>query len=127
VTGVFEMAEGEYELALSSVEQALRIYERQGTFFVMELFFLHQLAKIEILSSTPGEAVSLSLQLLEDRALSENLPGFLGQVLVLKAEIAILNDDEGLLREVIPYLQSLSEKHNLLFLKPYYESLLSRL
>jgi tetratricopeptide (TPR) repeat protein len=127
VMGVLEMAQGEYELALSSVEQALRIYEKQGTAFIMELFFLHQLAKIEILSCNPGEVVSLSLEILEERALSEDLPGILGLVLVLKADIAILNDDEKLLREIIPHLQLLSEKDNLQFLKPYYESLKNKL
>ena len=38
-----------------------------------------------------------------------------------------LNDDEELLREIIPQLQSLSEKDNLQFLKPYYESLQNKL
>ena len=127
VIGVLEMAQGEYALALSSVEQALRIYEKQGTAIIMELFFLHQLAKIEILSCNPGEVISLSLEILENRALSEDLPGILGLVLVLKADLAILNDDEKLLKEIISQLQSLSEKYNLQFLKPYYESLQNKL
>jgi tetratricopeptide (TPR) repeat protein len=128
VTGVFELEQGDPPLALSSVEQGLRIYEQQGSSSLMELFFLHQLAKIETLScGSEEDAVSPSLAILEDRALSEDLPGILGQALLLKADLAILGNDEALLREIIPQLRALSDQENLQFLKPYFDSLLRRL
>jgi tetratricopeptide (TPR) repeat protein len=127
VTGAFEIEQGDFSLALSSIEQALRIIEEQGSSYLMELFFLHQLARIEVYSFQPGEDVSPSLAILEDKALSQDLPGILGQVLLLKAEIALLNNDEALLREIIPQLQTLSDKENLHFLKPQFEILLRKL
>ena len=127
VTGVLEMKQGDFSLAATSVEQGLRIYERLGWAFIMELFFLHQLAKIEIYSSDSEEIISPSLAILEDKALSEDLPGFLGQVLLLKAEIAIMQHDEAVLREIISQLQSLSERENLQFLEPHFDSLLRKL
>lgn len=127
VTGVLEMEQGDFPMALSSIEQGLKIYEQQGTALLMENIFLHQLAKIEILSCTQGEVVSPSLAILEERAISEDLPGILGQALILKADMAILNSDDTLLREILPQLRSLTEKKNLQFLKPYFDSLQRRL
>jgi tetratricopeptide (TPR) repeat protein len=127
VTGIWEMEQGNPSLALSSIEQALRIYEKQGSSYVAELLFLNQLAKIEILTCDSHEIVSPSLAILEDKALTEDLPGILGQVLLLKADIAILNNDDTNLREIIPQIRALSEKKNLQFLKPHYERLLRKL
>jgi len=127
VSGLLEKEDGELSLALSSVEEGLKIFERQGKSLLMELILLYQLAKIEILSSTSEEVVSPSLAILEEKAVSEDLPGFLGLVLLLKADIALLNDDEALLRDIVPKLQSLSERDSLQFLKPYFDSLQRRL
>ncbi|MFX0045039.1 MAG: hypothetical protein ACFE8Z_04275 [Candidatus Hermodarchaeota archaeon] len=126
-TGVLEMDRGEYSLASSSIEQALRIYEQFGWSYNIQLMFLHHLAKIEVYSSDPAEIVSPSLAILEEKALSDDLPGILGQVLLLKADIAILNDDESSLREIIPQLESLTENENLQFLRPYFDTLLRKL
>ncbi|MHA1614621.1 MAG: hypothetical protein ACTSW7_00270 [Candidatus Thorarchaeota archaeon] len=122
-TGIFEASEGKISLALSSIEQGLRIYEQQGTGFLFELIFLYQLAKIEVISCDIGEAVSPSLAILEEKAESEDLPGILGLILLLKADIAILNNDEALLREIIPQLQAHCENENLKFLKPHFDRL----
>ncbi|MHA1963506.1 MAG: hypothetical protein ACXACG_04850 [Candidatus Thorarchaeota archaeon] len=127
VTGIMELEQGDLSLASSSIEQALRIYEQQGWAYHIQLLFLHHLAKIEVYSCNGKEVVSPSLAILEDKALSDDLPGILGQVLLLKADISIMNDDEARLREIIPQLRSLSEKESLLFLKPYFESLLRKL
>ncbi len=127
VTGVMEMKQGDFPLALSSIEQGLKIYEQQGTALLWELIFLYQLAKIEIQSSETEEVVSPSLAVLEERALSEDLPGFQGLVLLLKAEVALLNNDDALLREIIPQIQSSMEKDGLQFLKHYYNTLSRRL
>lgn len=127
VTGLIEAEHGNFSLAASSVEQALRIYERQGTALVTELIFLHQLAKIEVMACESDEIVSPSLAILEDKAISGNLSGYLGQVLVLKGEIAIMTGDEALLKDVTNQLQSLAENENLPFLKPHFERLISNL
>jgi tetratricopeptide (TPR) repeat protein len=127
VTGIMEMGQGELLLALSSIEQALRIYEQQGWAYQIQLIFLYHLAMVEVYSSDPKEVVSPSLAILEEKALSDDLPGILGQVLLLKADISIMNDDESLLRDIIKQLRSLSGKENLQFLKPYYDRLLRKL
>jgi len=127
VTGILEREQGDLALAISSIEQGLKIYEQQGTAILMEFIFLHQLAKAEVLSCNAGEVVSPSLAILEEKAVSEDLPGFMGMVLVLKADIAIMNNDDVLLREIIPQLQSLCDEKNLQFLKPHLESLLTKI
>jgi hypothetical protein len=127
VSGLLEMEDGDLSLALSSIEQGLKIYEQQGSMLLMENIFLHQLAKIEILSCSTGEVVSPSLAILEERAISEDLPGFLGLALLLKADIALLNNDEAILRELIPQIRSLTEKRSLQFLKPYFVILQKKL
>ena len=127
VTGLMEMVQGDYSLAISSIEQGLQIFEQEGTALLNETNLLHHLAKIEILSCPTQEVVSPSLAILEDKATSEDLPGIMGQVLLLKAEIAILNNDDSQLREIIPQIQTLIEKEGMNFLKPYYDGLQSRL
>ncbi|MFW9958087.1 MAG: hypothetical protein ACFFCT_08450 [Candidatus Odinarchaeota archaeon] len=127
VTGALEIEQGEYSLALSSIEQALRIIEKQQSAYMMELFFLHQLAMIEVSTSPSDEIISPSLAILEDKALSEDLPGILGQVLLLKAEIAIVDNDEAVLREIVSQLRLLTENENLRFLKTPFDVLLSKI
>ncbi|MFW9798210.1 MAG: hypothetical protein ACFFE2_14320 [Candidatus Thorarchaeota archaeon] len=127
VSGIMEMAQGDYQLASSSIEQGLRIYEQLKAGHLMELIFLYQLAKTEVYSSMSEDIVSPSLAILEDKAVTEDLPGFLGQVLLLKADIALLMNDEDSLREIVLQLQPLSEKENLQFLKSNYDRLLSKL
>lgn len=127
VTGVLEMARGDFTSALSSVNQGLEIYEQFRGAFIMELIFLYQLAKIEVYSCTSEEVVSPSLAILEDKALSEDLPGILGLVLLLKADAAIMDSDATRLREIVPQLQSLIEKEDLEFLRIHFESLTKKL
>jgi tetratricopeptide (TPR) repeat protein len=127
VTGILEREQGDLALAISSMEQGLKIYEQHGTALMMELIFLHQLAITEVLSSYGREVVSPSLAILEEKAISEDLPGILGQVLLLKADIAIQNNDDAVLREIIPQLRSIIEEDNIHFLKSHYESLQRRL
>ena len=119
VTGVIEIERGDFALASSSIEQALRIYEQYNWGYTAQIMFLHHLAKIEVYSSITGDEFSPSLAILEEKALTENLPGILGQVLLLKAEIAIMNNDESLLRDIISQLRVLTIEENLQFLRPY--------
>jgi hypothetical protein len=123
VTGILEREQGDMDLAISSMEQGLKIYEQHGTAMIMELIFLHQLSITEVLSCSGGEIFSPSLAILEERAISEDLPGILGQVLLLKGNIAIQNNDEVILQEILPQLRSIIEEENILFLKPYLEQI----
>ncbi len=127
VTGVWEIEHGQFSLAASSIEQALRIYEKYNWSYTTQIVFLHHLAKIDVYSSDTGEGVFPSLAIFEDKANTENLPGIQGQVLLLKAKLAIVKDDEALLREIMSQLRSLIENDNLHFLKPYMENLLAKL
>jgi tetratricopeptide (TPR) repeat protein len=127
VTGVLEYERGDFSLAESSIEQALRIYEKFNWAYAVQIVFLHHLAKVEIHSSDTVEALSPSLALLEEKSISEDLPGIQGQVLLLKAELAIMTSDDALLREIFSQLRSLIEKNSLHFLEPYMESLQANL
>jgi tetratricopeptide (TPR) repeat protein len=127
VTGLMEMEQDEYAQALSSIEQGLQIFEQKRNAFFNELILLNHLAKVEVLSCTTEEIIAPSLAILEEKARSEDLPGILGQVLLLKAEISIINNDDLLLREIIPELQLLIEKDGLGFLKPHFNGLQNRL
>jgi hypothetical protein len=127
VTGLIEAESGDFSMAANSIEQALRIFERQGTALLKELIFLHQLARIEVRSCDSDKVVSPSLAILEDKAISGNLSGFLGQVLVLKGEIAIMTGDKALLGDVTNQLKSLADKEDLPFLKPHFEKLIRNL
>lgn len=126
VTGIYESQEGNTSMALSSIDQALRIYESQGSGFLHELVFLYYLAKIEITSDDP-EVVSPSLALLEEKAESENLPGILGLALLLKGDLAVRTNDEESLREIIPQIQRLIENENLKYIESRFESLQRKL
>jgi tetratricopeptide (TPR) repeat protein len=127
VTGVLEIDRGDYSLASSSIEQALRIYENYQWGTVYETTFLFHLAKIEVYSADTADTLTPSLAILEDKAMSENRPGIQGQVLLLKAELANMKNDEAQLREIIQQLRILIETENLLFLEPHYERLLRKL
>jgi tetratricopeptide (TPR) repeat protein len=126
VTGILEMADGDLVSSASSIEEALRIYEAQGGAYMIQLIFLHHLAKSEVYSYDTTSIVSPSLAILEDKALTEDLPGILGQVLLLKADIAIINNDDASLRGIIQQLRPLTEKDSMQFLKPFFNSLLRR-
>lgn len=127
VTGVLEFENGDFSSASSSIEQALRIYENYhwGTPYVN--IFLHHLAKIEVYSADSADALTPSLAILDERATTEKWPGIQGQVLLLKAELAIMASDELQLREIIQQLRMFIETENLSFLEPHYERLLSKL
>ncbi|MHA1864421.1 MAG: hypothetical protein ACTSWA_11685 [Candidatus Thorarchaeota archaeon] len=126
VNGIFELERGDLYSAADSIEQALRIYEQYAWSYNIQLMFLHHLAKIEVYRSISetADVVSPSLALLEERAISEDLPGVLGQVLLLKAEIAIMKNDEAHLDNIIQEIRSLVESKNLKFLELQVDNLL---
>jgi hypothetical protein len=122
-----EIEQDKLALASTSIEQALSIYESQGWGNQFQLIFLHHLAKIEVYSHNNESDLSPYLAILEERALTDDLPGYTGCVLLLKADLAIHNNDEAELRGIIQQLRPLTEDENLQFLKPLYELLLEKI
>ncbi|MFW9817564.1 MAG: hypothetical protein ACFFEW_16705, partial [Candidatus Thorarchaeota archaeon] len=88
---------------------------------------LKHLAEIEMLSSDMSTAVYPSLALLEEKAGSEDLPGIMGQALLLKAEIALRRDDDATLRDIIQELNPLAESPSTRFLSPHYDRLMKKI
>jgi len=123
VSGLLELEHGNSELAISNIEQALKIFERMGTLLLAELIFLYYLARIEIFSNVSEGVLSNYLAILEEKAISDDLPGFLGLVLLLKADIAIENGDEILLGDVVAQIRPLVEKKKISFLNVHLEQL----
>jgi tetratricopeptide (TPR) repeat protein len=126
VTGVLEMHDGDYTSAASSIEEALRIYEMQRDVPLFQLICLYHLARIEATTSQVNEELSPSLAVLEEKALEEDLPGFLGLVHFLKGELALANNDDSTLRDSVQRLQPLSEMEGMKFLKPFLKCLLEK-
>jgi len=125
-TGIIEFAKGDYTAAMSSIEEALKIFEkREGTMMVQNIF-LRYLAKIEVVQSDANTEVLPYLALLEERAISEELPGILGQVLLLKSDLALIQNDDSSLQEIIQQLTPLAQEPRTAFLMPFLERLLSR-
>ncbi len=127
VTGLLEIEDGDLTSAASSIEEALKIYENREGAMTIQMIFLRQLAHIEISLLDTETSVSPSLALLEERAITEDLPGILGQTLILQAELALLQNDELRLTEILKRLRPLAENSNTGFLAPYYHRLLSRI
>ena len=126
VTGLLEIEQGDFSSAFSSIEEALKIYEKRTGALMIQVIFLHHMAQIEVSLSDITTEVFTSLALLEERALSEDLPGILGQVLLLKAEIALIQTDDSRLREVIQQLTPIVESESTSFLRLYYDRLMKR-
>ncbi|MFW9963884.1 MAG: hypothetical protein ACFFCX_09995 [Candidatus Sifarchaeia archaeon] len=126
ITGLLELEDGDLTSAISSIEEALKIYEARED-LLMQILFLHNLAKIEVYKSNVTSEVFPYLTLLEERAISEDLPGILGQTLLLKSEIALLQNDDPRLREIIQQLRPLSQEPKMAFILPSFEKLLNRI
>ncbi|MFX1369224.1 MAG: hypothetical protein ACFFAY_11535 [Promethearchaeota archaeon] len=131
VSGVYEMSSGDYESAARSIEDAIEVYEKKGSMDNL-LIFHHHLAKIDVMladisSNESSDGLALPwLALLEEKAVSEDLPGILGQVHLLKAELALaLNDDDGL-RLSIDKIRSLGKESSMEFLNDELDLLLLR-
>ena len=127
VTGILEIADGDLISAASSIEEALKIYENRKGTIMIQMIFLRYLAEIEVSLSDQEVSICPSLCLLEEKSIDEDLPGILGQALLLKAELALKQNDESMLREIIQQLRPLTEMSSMQFLKPRFDSLLSRI
>ncbi len=122
ISSVIEAAEEDYSSAAMSVEESLDIYERSGG-FVSFYICLHHRARVEVYSeqnepSSDIESTGPWLTLLEEKARSENLPGILGQALLLKATSLMMKGAHSEVLMAIEQLSSLVNESNLEFLRP---------
>ncbi len=126
ISSVLEIAEEEFDMAASNLEESMDIYERSGgllSFYIC----LHHRAKLEVLatSQTSGDGIGPWLTLLEQKAREENLPGILGQALYLKAKLFENAGDISNFHEVIEELVALIRDSKLTFLEPAVNHLIS--
>ena len=126
VTGLVEIADNELTSAASSIEEALKIYENRSGVLMMQVIFMHHLAQIEVYQFPADTEFYPILSLLEEKAVEEDLPGILGQALLLKAEIALLQNNDSNLRIILHELSTMVETPSMEFLKPYYEKLMDK-
>jgi tetratricopeptide (TPR) repeat protein len=131
VTGVFEMAEGNLETAARNMEDAIDLYEGKPS-VENALIIMQYLAQIDLLQAELSsrnineEGIVPWLALLEEKAISDDLPGILGQVLLLKVKLAIARRDEGALRELTDRIRILGESSSMTFLNEELERLLKQ-
>ncbi|MHA2191161.1 MAG: hypothetical protein ACXAAP_13100 [Candidatus Thorarchaeota archaeon] len=131
VTGVYDMAEGNFDAAAKNLEDALEIYEEKS-FFESSLIFIRYLALLEIYSMDFSKDITIEedalpwLTLLEEKATSDDLPGILGQVLLLKARIATARSDDGTLRVLMEKIRTLGEDSSMAFLNDELELLMKQ-
>lgn len=121
VSGVFEMAKGNFDAAAKSIEDAIELYEGKGH-FENALIFLQYLAQLDLCRAdiSSGKVLDSSempwLMLLEEKAVSDDLPGILGQVHLMKVKLAIEQNDNDSLRQSISKLRSLGTEPSMNYL-----------
>jgi tetratricopeptide (TPR) repeat protein len=125
VNGVLEAVQGDFLSSESSLKDALEIFTRRGSLMSRNIC-LQLLASTEVQSAQSVENGSLSgigpwLMLLEENATLEDLPGILGQALLLKSEILILQERLEESKAVLQEVKKLVEDSNLDFLNPLME------
>ena len=125
VSGVLEHEDGDYFSAESSLKDALEIYTRRGSLMSRNIC-LHLLANTEVQNAksvTNGSIPGIGpwLMLLEENASFEDSPGIMGQALLLKSEILLLQDRPEESRTVLQRLRKLVDDSNLEFLNPSIE------
>lgn len=115
VNGLLEKSNLEFSDAEESIEQALEIFQRIGMGVRSNLCQYH-LAETELLRESHGENTSWRLELLE-RARSEELPGILGQTLLLQAQFELLNGRSQEAKKHIDDVKELSQTPGLGYLQ----------
>lgn len=117
VTGVYEMVEGNLENAAKNMEDALELYEGKHP-VEYSLIIMENLAQLDVLRAEADfeEREIPWIALLEEKANSDELPGILGQALLLKAKLAFVRGDEGTLRELTDKIRTLGENPSMAFL-----------
>jgi tetratricopeptide (TPR) repeat protein len=117
VNGAFEVAEGNYTLALKSYGDALEIYERIGAGISVNLC-LQQLASLDLILAeiSHPDASGVWVGQFEERARLEDLPGILGQALILKSKLFMLQERHQESREALAEVDTLVQDYNLEYL-----------
>ncbi|MFW9912464.1 MAG: type IV pilus biogenesis/stability protein PilW [Candidatus Thorarchaeota archaeon] len=126
INGVLDMVEGNHSGAAVSLEESLEIYERQKSMMSAHICS-HYLARNEFLSVDslePLKGVGPWLTLLEERAISEDLPGILAQALILKSQLFMVLNNQEEFNTAIQEAAILVESANLTYLKDKVSKLL---
>jgi ATP/maltotriose-dependent transcriptional regulator MalT len=127
VTGLIEYTKDDATAAMSNMEESLKIFETLEGALRYRNMPLYYLAKLEVALADATTEVLPYLTILEERATSEDLPGILGQALLLKFDLALIQNDDSALRDVVQRLTTLSQEPCLSFLSPFMERLMNRL
>jgi len=127
VTGIIELANGDATSAMSSIEESLKIFEAHEGVLRYRNMSLFYLAKIEVALADVNTEVLPYLALLEERAINEDLPGIIGLTLLLKADLALIHNDDSTLRDMVQRLGTLSQERGLSFLLPFVKKLMTRI
>ncbi|MFW9863676.1 MAG: hypothetical protein ACFFEX_13905 [Candidatus Thorarchaeota archaeon] len=127
VTGVYEMVEGNLNNAAKNMEDAIELYEGKHS-VEYALIIMENLAQLDALRAEADfeEREIPWIALLEEKAISDDLPGILGQALLLKAKLAYVRGDEGALRELREKIRTIGENPSMAFLNEGLEHLLRR-
>ncbi len=115
VSGLYDFEEGTIESAKESLEDAIEIYEGKVA-LEYGLMFLYHLALIDVRVKTNDVKQHTWLSVLESKAKSDDLPGIMGLVHLLKAELAITRNDESELLMQVETIRFLGENPNMSFL-----------
>ncbi|MHA1906831.1 MAG: hypothetical protein ACW98Y_06030 [Candidatus Thorarchaeota archaeon] len=123
VTGLYEIEEGNIKSARKNLEDAIEIYEGKVA-LEYGLIFLYHLAMLDVRENLLGEKQMPWLTLLESKAKSDDLPGIMGLVHLLKAEVAIFQNDEISLRNEVERIRFLGKNPSMAFLNSCFNHLL---
>ncbi|MBN2228413.1 MAG: hypothetical protein JW779_02395 [Candidatus Thorarchaeota archaeon] len=127
VTGLLEYAKGDVLAATSSLEESLKIFEAHEGTLRYKMMPLYYLAMIEVSTAADNTEIFPYLTILEERAISNDLPGVLGQALILRSELALIQNDDAMLRVLLQKLDDLAKEPGLDFLSRFVENLMHRI
>ncbi|MFW9975687.1 MAG: hypothetical protein ACFFDQ_10500 [Candidatus Thorarchaeota archaeon] len=120
VTGVKDMIDGNLDAGKKNIEDAMDLYEGKP-FYENSLIFMHYLAQLDAItvltSASPVNDVALNwLRHLEEKARADDLPGILGQCLVLKALVTRFQNDIESFNETLYEISAISTEPGSSFL-----------
>ncbi|MGY5852902.1 MAG: hypothetical protein RTU92_04985 [Candidatus Thorarchaeota archaeon] len=130
VNGFLEMIEEDHYNAAVNLEQALDIYEKHGSLMSANIcsYYLaaNEVYSIESSTSAIDSNVGPWLSLLEEKAVSDDLPGILGKALVLKTKLFFYQGKNAEAQVLLEQLGLLVKECELEFLQQEYYSLMER-
>jgi tetratricopeptide (TPR) repeat protein len=122
ISGVLEMHLGRYDDAAGSLENAIDIYERRGGLMSMLICSLYR-ARLEIVlmndvdSDLSDEEELPWIYLMEEKTRVDDMPGFLGLVLLLKLEVTRLMNKEETPLAIAAEIWTIARDYDLSFLQ----------